>query len=126
MTEKRYVAISVEWTDGFIQDHEEDNDLFGIGAVVDCLNEQDKTIKQLQSEIKMLKTTIGRNEAYIDRLLNAGEWNNTSKEVEWEQKFYNLQEMLNAERKDKERVIQANQDLTDKLNKLQGENNDSD
>ena len=46
--------------------------------------------------------------------------------MEWEQKFYNLQEMLNAERKDKERVIQTNQDLTDKLNKLQGENNDSD
>lgn len=44
--------------------------------------------------------------------------------MEWEQKFYNLQEMLNAERKDKERVMQVNQDLIDKLNKLQGENDD--
>lgn len=45
--------------------------------------------------------------------------------MEWEQKFYNLQEMLNAERKDKERVMQVNQDLIDKLNKLQGENDDT-
>lgn len=45
--------------------------------------------------------------------------------MEWEQKFYNLQEMLNAERKDKERVLQVNQDLIDKLNKLQGENDDT-
>ena len=45
--------------------------------------------------------------------------------MEWEQKFYNVQEMLNAERKDKERVLQVNQDLTDKLTKLQGGNNDA-
>ena len=45
--------------------------------------------------------------------------------MEWEQKFYNVQEMLNAERKDKERVLQVNQDLTDKLTKLQGGNDDA-
>lgn len=46
--------------------------------------------------------------------------------MEWEQKCYNVQEMLNAERKDKERVLQANQDLIDKLTKLQGGNDDAD
>ncbi len=56
MTEKRYVDIGVEWIDGFIQDHEEDNDLFGIGAVVDCLNEQDKIIQQLQENLDYYRT----------------------------------------------------------------------
>lgn len=30
--------------------------------------------EQLKSEINMLKTTIGRNEGYIDRLTHKGEW----------------------------------------------------
>lgn len=30
--------------------------------------------EQLKSEIQMLKTTIGRNEAYIKRLTEKGEW----------------------------------------------------
>lgn len=45
------------------------------------LDEKNKKIKQLndeneqlKSEINMLKTTIGRNEGYIDRLTHKGEW----------------------------------------------------
>jgi len=33
----------------------------------------------LKKENKMLKTTIGRNEAYINRLTNNGKWSNTSR-----------------------------------------------
>ena len=34
----------------------------------------EKENEQLKSEINMLKTTIGRNEGYIDRLTHTGEW----------------------------------------------------
>ena len=39
MTKRRFVPISVEWTDGFIQDHIGDRDLFSANAVCDLLNE---------------------------------------------------------------------------------------
>lgn len=42
-----------------------------------ALNEQDKRIKELESENKMLKLTIGRNESYIKRLTTKGKWSNT-------------------------------------------------
>ena len=49
-----------------------------------ALNEQDDRIQKLESENKMLKTTIGRNEAEIDRLKHKGEWDNTSDDgIEW-------------------------------------------
>lgn len=44
----------------------------------DILNKRVRNLieenKQLKSEINMLKTTIGRNEGYIDRLTHKGEW----------------------------------------------------
>ena len=41
---------------------------------VDLLNQLAEKNEQLKSEINMLKTTIGRNEGYIDRLTHKGEW----------------------------------------------------
>ena len=38
------------------------------------LNSQYEEITKLKSEINMLKTTISRNEAYIERLTHKGEW----------------------------------------------------
>ena len=38
------------------------------------LNTTKKENEQLKAEINMLKTTIGRNEGYIDRLTHKGEW----------------------------------------------------
>ena len=48
----------------------EDGKIIELERVVDLLNENE----QLKSEINMLKTTIGRNEGYIDRLTHKGEW----------------------------------------------------
>ena len=45
--------------------------------MVCLLNEQDERIKELKSENKMLKLTIGRNESYIKRLTTKGKWSNT-------------------------------------------------
>lgn len=45
--------------------------------IVDLLNEQNKRIKELESENKMLKTTISRNEAYINRIKTISKWSNT-------------------------------------------------
>ena len=42
-----------------------------------ALNEQNNRIKELESENKMLKTTIGRNEAYINQIKTIGKWSNT-------------------------------------------------
>ena len=50
MTEKRFVAIGVEWTDGFIQDHISDRDLFNIGAVCNLLNDLAEENEQLKKE----------------------------------------------------------------------------
>lgn len=54
MTKKRFVPISVEWTDGFIQDHYNDKDLFSINEVCDLLNEQHETIERLKRNFKEL------------------------------------------------------------------------
>ena len=91
MTEKRFVK-------GYhtIRDIKENNTYdFQVNIMCDLLNELDekwigefslretlqlelqrveKENEQLKSEINMLKTTIGRNEAYIERLTHKGEW----------------------------------------------------
>lgn len=51
MTEKRFVAIGVEWTDGFIQDHIGDRDLFNVGAVCNLLNELSEENEKLKKSI---------------------------------------------------------------------------
>ena len=52
MTEnKRFVAIGVEWTDGFIQDHIGDRDLFNVGAVCNLLNELSEENKRLTDKL---------------------------------------------------------------------------
>lgn len=43
-------------------------------AVCQLLTKKDKEIRKLKNEIKMLKTTIARNEAYIIRLTKKGTW----------------------------------------------------
>ena len=66
MGNERYVDIGVEWIDGFIQDHEDDNDLFGINSVINLLNEQDKLIKQLKLEkMSLVKENIIYKNAYL-------------------------------------------------------------
>lgn len=64
-TDKRFVAIGVEWYDGFIQDHIDDCDLYGIAEVVNYLNDQDIEIrtlsamnKALRDDIEVLKKTV--------------------------------------------------------------------
>lgn len=52
-------------------------DITEIDVLLDLLNEQDVRIKELESENKMLKTTISRNEAYIKRVTTKGKWSNT-------------------------------------------------
>lgn len=40
----------------------------------DTLNSLHKEIEELKKENAMLKTTIARNEAYIERMKHKGEW----------------------------------------------------
>lgn len=61
-----------EYIDEFHTDRPLRND-----ELVDLLNEQNVRIKELESENKMLKTTINRNEAYIKRVTTKGKWSNT-------------------------------------------------
>ena len=51
MTEKRFVPIGVEWTDGFIQDHIGDKDLYNVNKVCDLLNKSYEETKELKEEI---------------------------------------------------------------------------
>lgn len=48
--------------------------------VAELLNELHKENEQLKSENNILKITIARNEAYIERITHKGEWSNTSDE----------------------------------------------
>lgn len=66
MTEKRFVPIGVEWTDGFIQDHIDDRDLFNIGAVCNLLNDLSEENEQLKKEIENLKITIQARDVLIE------------------------------------------------------------
>ena len=50
--------------------------------IVDRLNQLTAENEQLKQEINMLKTTIWRNEGYIDRLTHKGEWRTNSNETE--------------------------------------------
>ena len=49
--------------------------------VVDRLNALHEENIKLKSENEMLRTTISRNEAYIDRLTHQSEWSNHSQKV---------------------------------------------
>lgn len=57
-----------------------DNILLRLTTRMDCkdvcevLNSFHEENLKLKSENNMLRTTIGRNEAYIDRLTHKGEW----------------------------------------------------
>ena len=86
MTEnKRYnIKPSKIIEDGFcIQDNEREHsfpttdDKSHLIMYEKALNEQNNRIKELESENKMLKTTISRNEAYINQIKTIGKWSNT-------------------------------------------------
>ena len=52
-------------------------------TVLICSNQEyRKENEQLKQEINMLKTTIERNEAYIDRLTHKSEWGTNSNETD--------------------------------------------
>ena len=82
MTKKRFTDIEHDYENARIRC--KDNGMFmlyaiyenddGLPTLGDLLNEQEERIKKLESENKMLKYTIGRNEAYIKRLTMNGEW----------------------------------------------------
>ena len=76
MTNKRYVQFEFPYDDFAVKDNQTNEELWN-PKVVDRLNEQDVRIKELESENKMLKTTISRNEAYIKRVTTKGKWSNT-------------------------------------------------
>ena len=59
------------------EDDESDEYIESYEDITKLLNEQDNRIKELESENKMLKTTISRNEAYIKRVTTKGKWSNT-------------------------------------------------
>ena len=85
MTKKRYnIKPSKIIENGFyIQDDEREHsfptvdDKSHLIMYEKALNEQNNRIKELESENKMLKTTIGRNEAYINQIKTIGKWSNT-------------------------------------------------
>lgn len=96
MTEnKRFILVDI----GFVRDNGKIVGMKDIVAIMNELYEENEEIgntldnmvtfknkykdryrklkeenEQLKSEINMLKTTIGRNEGYIDRLTHKGEW----------------------------------------------------
>ncbi len=76
MTEKQFTEVKGYCYDkktciGVIQDD------YTCKNMINLLNEQKERIKELESENKMLKVTIGRNESYIKRLTMKGKWSNT-------------------------------------------------
>ena len=89
MTEKRFTI-----TKGF-DEHERqirDNGKIIMGCfiqpqaepIVKLLNELHEENIRLKSENNMLRTTISRNEAYIDRLTHKSKWSNNSQELDEE------------------------------------------
>lgn len=69
---KKHDIDTVNWN---VLDEELDNNDF----YYEEYKKMKKENEQLKSEINMLKTTIGRNEAYIKRLTHNGDWGHTAK-----------------------------------------------
>ena len=84
MTNKRYSRFKSEITGLFCiadENHKEtfcgmDNE-YNCMRIVNILNQKEERIRELESENKMLKTTISRNEAYINQIKTIGKWSNT-------------------------------------------------
>ena len=83
MTEKRFKITKSKLVQNayVIEDKEKQftfptlvGDSRGLIAYKEALNELSKEDEKLKSEIKMLKLTIARNEAYITRLTKKGKW----------------------------------------------------
>lgn len=85
MTEKRFTLVKCyneQW--GVVDKSLEEIDQLvlittnksGTLYLVNELNALHEKNEQLKSEINMLRTTIGRNEAYIERLTHISEWHN--------------------------------------------------
>lgn len=55
-----------------------------LNDICDLLNALHEENLKLKSENNMLRTTIGRNEAYIDGLTHKSEWSNKSQELDEE------------------------------------------
>lgn len=71
MTEnKRFVAIGVEWVDGFIQDHIGDRDLFNVGAVCNLLNELSEENEHLKETINELRDMDKEKDIEIEHINN--------------------------------------------------------
>lgn len=77
MIEKQYKLRFCEVNGNLISAIEDEDKIYTLKEIVDLLNKKDVRIKELESENKMLKTTISRNEAYIKRVTTKGKWNNT-------------------------------------------------
>ena len=84
MTNKRYSRFKSEITGLFCiadENHKEtfcgmDNE-YNCMRIVNILNQKEERIRELESENKMLKTTISRNESYINQIKTIGKWSNT-------------------------------------------------
>jgi predicted RNase H-like nuclease (RuvC/YqgF family) len=76
MTEKRYIEGVKGFDDYDVWDNESEQGLSHT-EVVDLLNEQDKTIKELSEENEQLKKEIEEHKAVINR-----EWNKYLKKHE--------------------------------------------
>lgn len=76
MNEKRFDYTAYDDGTESIYDREKDEYYFDmqLSNIEELLNDLEEENEQLKSEINMLKTTIGRNEGYIDRLTHKGEW----------------------------------------------------
>lgn len=97
MIKKRFVPIGVEWTDGFVQDHEDDKDLFSINAVCDLLNElQDKSDKK-QAHIVLLEGKIHRMREDIKRLEALYHYRGYIGSGDVKKEYYRREKLLKAE-----------------------------
>ena len=71
MTEKRFTVEKNDKWICILDNKKSIGNTYHICALLNSLNDENE---QLKSEINMLKTTIGRNEAYIERLTHKSEW----------------------------------------------------
>lgn len=83
MIEKRFVPIGVEWTDGFIQDHISDRDLFNIGAVCNLLNDLSEENEELYEENKRLREILEYGKIDCKHLISYEEGDYCMKVRKW-------------------------------------------
>lgn len=121
MTEnKRFVPIGVEWTDGFVQDHYDDKDLFSIGEVCNLLNQLSDENEQLKSQLSKIQSKYDKSKTDEVKVLVETENTVLLDKNEFEEYVRRHNELKRRNKRRKEKNRKYRNELKKRLKEING------